>query len=164
MKHGDLIKYDLDCYDRHCSLKPPPALLAALAFACRDFLLPLVVALGSLKGGAGYDVDFLLSQHHTLAVLTQVPALLVIYAMIRRVPGAEAPARWIWKHGRLLVGAALLADVILAAALSDVSFGHLRSGDAGTLARLAFDGAILTYLARSRRLKDVFADFPAATP
>lgn len=161
-KPRDIVKYDLGCYDKHYCLKPPLALLAAMVFACREFLLPLVLLIGSLKGGAPYEIDFLFAEHRAAALLAQIPALLVVYAAIRRMPTGDAVARWIWKRGRMVLGASLLADAYLAAAFSGVSFTHLHGEAVGSLAMMALDAGILLYLALSSRVKDSFASFPAA--
>lgn len=162
-KPRDIIKYDLGCYDKHYCLKPPLALLAAAAFACREFLLPLVLLLGSLKGGAQYEIDFLFSEHRSAALLAQIPALLVVYAMIRRAPSGDFAARWIWKRGRMILAASLLADAYLAAAFSGISFAHMHAEALGPLTMMALDAGILLYLALSGRVKDSFASFPAAS-
>lgn len=158
----DILKYDLGCYDKHYCLKPPLALLAATVFACREFLLPLVLLIGSLKGGAQYEIDFLFAEHRGATLLAQIPALLVVYAMIRRMPSGDAAARWIWKRGRMILGVSLLADAYLAAAFSDLSVAHLHAEAMGPLARMTLDVGILLYLALSGRVKDSFASFPAA--
>lgn len=163
-KRTDIIKYDLDSYDKHCCLKPSLAMIAAAAFACRAYLLPLLIVVGSLKGGAHYEVNALLGEQRTLAMLTQLPALLVIYAMVRRKPSASAAARWIWKRGRLLLAASLVADLWLLAGGSELQVDVVGAfaDDPGAFARIGIDVAVLLYLSVSTRVKDTFADFPIA--
>lgn len=156
----DIIKYDFDCYDKHACLKPSLLLMLAMVFACREYLLPLVVLLGSIKGNS-YQIDFLLEEHHTLALATEVPALLVVYAMIRRVPTGDRVARWVWKWGRVLLATAISLDLWLVASFSDLSLRHVGDEDLLTLGRVAVDVAILCYLALSGRVQDTFAEFPA---
>ena len=150
---GEIIKYDFECYDKHSCLKPSLALVIATVFSCREFLLPLVPLAGALSGSSN-DMNFLFAEHRSMVLLAQFPALLVFYAMIRRVPAGNAVARWIWKRGRLFLAASLLADLCLA-----VWFGE----GAGLLARLALNAGIALYVLRSERVKDSFADFPVAT-
>lgn len=157
----DIIKYDFDCYDKHACLKPSMFLILAIVFACREYLLPLVVLIGSVKGGSQYQIDFLLEEHHTLALLTEAPALLVVYAMIRRVPTADRVARWAWKWGRVLLALAISLDIWLVASFSELSLRHVTDEQLLTLLRVVVDVAILGYLALSGRVQDTFADFPA---
>ena len=156
----DIIKYGLECYDKHACLKPSIFLIVAMVFACREYLLPLVVLLGSMKGNS-FDIDFLLEEHHTLALALELPALLVIYAMIRRVPAGDRVARWAWKWGRALLALAVFLDIWLVVSFSELSMRHVTDEDLLTLARVVMDALIVGYLALSTRVKDTFADFPA---
>lgn len=161
MKRARLvIKYDLDSYDKHGCLKVPLLLFAVLVFACREYLLPLLTLISSIRGGSSYDVSLLLDEHHKLALITELPALLTAYALSRRVPAGDAFARWIWRRGQIFVAVSVLLDVYLATVVAGFSFRHLADGSILPLLRLAADASILACLALSTRIKDTFADFP----
>lgn len=159
MKRGLAPRYDIDCYDRHACLKAPFLLSLAIVFACREYLLPIIVLLASMKGQS-YAIDFLLQDRHTLALLSEAPALLVGYAFVRRVPSGDLFARWIWKVGRALLATAVLLDIYLAAHDLHLSVRRFHDEDFLTIARVVIDIAILSYLGLSSRVKDVFAEFP----
>lgn len=160
-KVGDIIKYDFECYDKHSCLKPSLPLVIATVFSCREYLLPLVPLAGALSGSSN-DMNFLFAEHRSVALLAQIPALLVLYAMIRRVPSGDAVARWIWKRGRLFLAASLLVDLCRAAWFANPAFVHMSEEGVGLLASMALNAGILLYVLRSERVKDSFADFPAA--
>ena len=152
-------RYGIDCYDRHVCLKAPFVSILVMLFACREFLLPLVVLLNSIKGRS-YGIDFLLQDNHTYALLSEVPALLVAYAFVRRAPSGEAFARWIWKMGRVLLATAVVLDLCLVASELGQSLRRLHDEDFFALLRMAIDLGILAYLLLSHRVRDVFNDFP----
>ena len=78
-----------------------------------------------------------------------------------RSPASGRWVRWIFAHGRILLAVSALLDVVLA--LAGVSLENVESGDQRTalvLLGAAFDIYFLVYLLFSKRVRDVFSDFP----
>jgi hypothetical protein len=90
-----------------------------------------------------------------------IPAALVLYSMTARNPGAPRFVRFSWRNGRLLLALAALSYVGLAVAQHGVDFrGWLFSPLA--IALVATELAILGYVLASSRVRQTFAEFPAA--
>lgn len=158
----DLRTYDPDAFDRHFCLKIPPLLVASTIFLCRDFLIPILLALTSLKGSAG-NLDWLGTTQQSLWYLREVPSVLVLYAMLRRVPAGDAVARWAWRNGRWLLA---LAVTLQSGPTILVLFATARGGQPPgwpAMCLLAIDLFVLCYVLLSGRVRDVFSDFPAPT-
>jgi hypothetical protein len=155
-KSYDPRKYDYGCYDQYFCLKPPLLLILAIVFLCRGFLMPFIVLLTSVKRAAGDTAALVSGSEHAVSMLAAVPAVLVLYAMIRRVPEANRFARWAWKHARFLLTLSILFDVSLG-----IVTLHLHE-QALTAVRLALDLYILIYIHSAKRVKDTLSDFPAS--
>jgi hypothetical protein len=154
-KSYDPRKYEYGSYDQFFCLKPPLLLILAIVFLCRGFLMPFIVLIASLKRTAGDTAALVSGSEHAVAMLAAVPAVVVLYAMIRRSPAANRFARWAWKHGRLLLTLSILFDVSVG-----IVTLHLHES-ALTPVRLILDVYILFYIHTARRVKDTFSDFPA---
>jgi|TARA_Y100000310_G_scaffold294267_1_gene324604 hypothetical protein len=92
-------------------------------------------------------------------LLASLPALLIIAANMRRVPRAHKSVRLIWRHGRGLLICSVLLDLCLLfihrpERLHQVSLLYVF----GAL----IDLYLLVYLYSANRVRDTFADFPAA--
>ncbi len=159
-KRYDARRYDLDCYDRNFCLKPPLLLKAIIVFLSRDFLLPVIVGLGSIKGGGEGLFDLVANLRQPYWFLTGLPALLVLYALLRRVPSGDGFARLMWRHGRTLLSLSVAAGVypILHTLLQH---GGISGDDEFiSLLFLLMEAAALAYLWLSKRAGDAFRDFP----
>ncbi len=157
-------RYEFSNYDKHLALKPGFLLLVSACFLCRDFLLPLMVAATSIKGGSSNLAYLLGDPGRPGRFLTGIPALLAMVAFVRRSPEAGMLVRQLWRLGRWLL---VLACVLqIGSSMSSLSFkgGNLHYDSGATLAFLAADVAILSYLLLSRRVRDTFADFPQPAP
>jgi hypothetical protein len=162
-KSYDPRRYDLTSFDQHLCLKPPLLLWGTVIYLSRAVSLPFVIGIGSLAGGSANTNRLMHGLFDPYTLLPSCVAFLVLAALAVRSPSSGRPVRWIFSHGRLLLLAAAILDAGLG--LSSVSLEHLANGDeqaAGALLALALDAYILVYLFVSRRVRDVFSDFPAA--
>src|SRR5215470_3022055 len=123
-KTYEIKRYPAWSFDDYYCLKPPAPLILSIIFLCRSFLLVGTVMLTSLKGTTS-DLAGLLAggAHPTSLAATGVPALLVLYALVRRTPRGSRFARWIWKHGRVFL-ASSAAMAITASGLFLYSYGN----------------------------------------
>lgn len=157
----DIHRYDFGCYDKHLCLRPPVLLIAVTAFLCKDFILPLVVAAASLKGGSK-GLDWLISGgRQSLWYVAVAPALMVLYALIRRAPSGDAFARWAWRNGRLLLAAAVLMQSYPHIATLHGSLFTVHGDEVGALFWLFMNTFILAYVLLAGRVRDSFSDFPS---
>lgn len=154
-------RYSPSSYDQNLCLKPPLLLWIGILLLSRGVTLPLLVTLSQLGGGSA-DTQALV--HGLFGLGTLLPsslAFLVLFALAMRSPSGARPARWIWGRGRLLLAAAAILDLVLA-----VGGSSARHDGAGTFSEwevvaAVFDLYFLVYVLASRRVRDVFADFPA---
>ena len=158
-KSYDLKRYEAWAFDDYYCLKPPAVLTVAIIYLCRSFLLLAIYMLASVKGSTG-DMGLLLQagDHPSSLAITGVPALLVLFALMRRGPSGGRFPRWIWKHGRIFLACSALLEIGMAVLyLTTLTVGETPSL---TVAFLFLDLYILGYVLFSRRVKDTFSDFP----
>lgn len=162
-KSYDIKRYSSWSFDDYYCLKPPAPLVLSIIFLCRSFLLVGTVMLTSLKGTTS-DLASLLSggDHPTSLAATGIPALLVLYALVRRTPRGGRFVRWIWRYGRVFLAAsAAMAVTASGLFLYSYSSGGARSeADVVAISLLILDLYILTYLLFAKRVRDTFSDFP----
>jgi hypothetical protein len=95
-------------------------------------------------------------------VETLLPSLLalpVLYALCRRSPTASRAVRWVWRHGRILLGASLSADIALNAR-ELFPFVGIDDQNLLPIAGAVADVYFLVYVLAARRVRDTFSDFP----
>jgi hypothetical protein len=158
------LRYDLDSYDSHFALKPPALLIGVLLFLCRSYLMPFVMYAASVSHGAGDYGSLIYGVNPAAALIGAIPALLVFYALVRRVPAGGRFARWLWTRGRvLLVTSAFLetAPLVYAAAASN-ALDNLSAAEGAVQWLLTLlNVPVALYILRSGRVRDVFHDFPS---
>ena len=149
-------RYSFEDYDKYSCLKPNADMWLVIAYLVHSFVLFIVylVTQFRMRGGAG-EVGYL-GAMHPVSVLSAVPAITVVWAYFNRAPGKAGFTRAIWHHGHALL--------LLSCALSTVHplwvITHTRHIDAIPVLLLTLDLAALIYLVTSRRVKEVFADYP----
>ncbi len=156
-------RYDESSYDAHLCLKPPLLLWLAMLYLSRAMLLPLVAGITSMSGSP----DAASLTRGLFSPYDYVPsalALLVIGAWCRRSPSARRLARWIWAHGRTLLAASAILDLILGiCAPLEENYGGWQV----TMPQIigaALDAYCLAYVLAARRVRDVFSEFPVTGP
>lgn len=156
-------RYDESSYDVNLCLKPPLLLWLAMLYLSRAMLLPLVAGITSMNGSA----DAASLTRGLFSPYDYVPsalALVVIGAWCRRTPSATRVPRWIWAHGRTLLAASAILDLVLGiCAPSRESYGGWQLTMPQTIGA-AFDAYFLAYALASKRVRDVFSEFPVTAP
>ena len=153
-------RYSPSSYDDYMCLKPPLLLWLAVIYLSRAVTLPIVLGIGSL-GGGGWDIRAFAGAFLNFDTLApSLIAALVLCAMVRRVPSGSRLLRRVWAHGRVLLVAAALLDfglALLSWTLHGTDVDH--SGEA-TLLAAGLDLYFAAYVLTTRRVRDVFAEFP----
>jgi hypothetical protein len=154
-------RYGLNDYNNDFCLKPPLFLWIAMVYLSRGILLFVLSAAGSMAALSSDTVTLLRGSLSPEMVIPSVIAAAVLCALVRRVPSASKPVRWIWTNGQFLLAAAALADLVLQLLNSPLLHGDAYDQSAWPLAAATLDLYFLAYVFGSRRVRDVFADFPA---
>jgi len=152
--------YPASHYDDHCCLKPPLLLWAAVLYFSRAITMPIAMAIGHF---AGVDEKAITAVRALWSAESLVPSLIaavMLVVLCRRVPGAPRPIRWIWAHGRLVLGVAAVLDIALSL------MGLTRQGDIdgqwmGSVCAATVDLYFLVYIMADRRVRHAFEEFPA---
>jgi hypothetical protein len=135
-------------------------LWVAVLYLSRAVTLPIVMAIGHFTGVDSRAISSFRDLWSLDALIPSLIAAVILYALCRRVPTAPRPVRWIWARGRILLIVAALLDIGLN--LNSL----IRQGVIGELSVLppiaaALDLYFLLYIIAARRVRSVFAEFPA---
>lgn len=154
------VQYDPSCYDLHLFLKPPLLLWIAMLYLSRAILLSFLARISNVTAGGSYDtVAAFRGAFAVDALIPSALASLVIIALLMRSPSRGGVIRWFVMRGNWVLAFAALLDLALAVFDSLVRPGALSSG-APTLV-VGLDVYALVYVLGSRRVRDVFASYPA---
>lgn len=152
-------KYPFSAYDKkYLCLNMSTGMWLVLAFLLRPYVI-MIMSLANRRDRMGLINMFYADRFGmVLGALAAVPALLLIYAWFKRKPDAPDRVRWLWRHGRVLLIASIVLNIVIV--FVPVLLGKAAGiGYVGAL-QLALCAGILLYLLRSQRVEDTFADFP----
>jgi hypothetical protein len=158
--------YSESSYDDHFCLKPPVLLWLAALYLSRTFVL-LVIYIVSSMSLARFNPQAVAALRGTVTIYAFIPSLVaapVLYAMLCRAPSSGNFVRWLWSHGRTLLILAAIADAGVSINGSGIVSGDVVDLNAGFLVMVLFDAYFLVYIFATRRIRDVFADFPPPAP
>ena len=97
-----------------------------------------------------------------MAFAVTIPVLLLMFAYVKRKPGASRLVRKIWHGGRTLLVVTAVLNVVLVFVPSVLDLAHsINMLGWGQLAVALY---IIFYLFTTQRVKDTFADFPKDAP
>lgn len=153
-------RYSPSSYDDHFCLKPPALLWLAALYLSRAFVLLLASNLASVSR---MDPGISATLRSAISVYSLLPSLiaaLVLYALVFRAPSSTRLIRWIWAHGRAILAVAAILDCAALSVGSGIIGGDISDVAAGPVVAAMFDIYFLVYLLATRRVRDVFADFP----
>jgi hypothetical protein len=156
--------YGDSSYDDNFCLKPPGLLWLAALYLSRAFLLLVIYVVSSLSRVGPEGMATLRGTVSAYAFVPSLVAAPVLYALICRAPSAAKPLRWIWAHGRTILTLAAILDCAASIASSGLIDGDAANLNPISLLAALFDIYFLVYLLATRRVRDVFADFPAPEP
>ncbi len=151
-----------DAYDRFLCLKVPFHLALAMFFSIRHLFIVFLAYNPSPKMAAAFT--YLQAFQSPLFVFSDLPALLVLVAWLKRLPESGALWRSVWKHGRVLLTVSLLCQFALLFWQQGQSLSQAYSyTDSQRFVIVNMGLGLLTiyYLWRFAIIRDVFADFPA---
>lgn len=153
--------YPPDSYDRNLVLKVPFLLMVILLYSVRHLFIVFLAYNPSPKfAGAFAFMQPLASPYF---MLTDLPAMLVLAAWIRRAPKAGDAIRWIWRHGQTLLTFSLLLQFALLVFLEGGgvwSAYFYGERERMVIVSLGLNLLALYFLWRFPLFGDVFADFP----
>jgi len=148
------MKYGFEDYNEYNVLKIPLLLVLVNLYLLKHFLifvLPMISPIPVVK-------EFAHEQFSLALLFSGIPAALVIGGMFRRIPKTRSVIiRWIWQWGRLLLLSSLVMEVgfiILYVVLGFSKFNGV------SLTFIYVDVVLTIFLLKSRRVRDVFAEFP----
>jgi Protein of unknown function (DUF2919) len=151
-------KYPIESYDKYLCLKINDTLWVILLFLLRPYVVT-VISLANRTDRTGI-INMIYSDKMALwwGILAGVPAFLVIYAWIKRKPGASPFVRKLWHRGRelLLVSALFNMAIVFVPLWMGVV---LRVSKAGWI-QLALSLGVVVMLYSSSYIRDCFADYP----
>jgi hypothetical protein len=133
--------------------------VAALYFS-RAITMPIAMAIGHFAGVDDKAITVFGGLWSADVLIPSLIALIMLVTLCWRVPTAPKPVRWIWAHGRLVLGAAAVLDI----ALSLIGLVRRSEIDAhwmGSVCAVAADLYFLAYILANRRVRHAFAEFPA---
>jgi hypothetical protein len=156
--------YSFEEYDKYLCLKPSRGLWVVILFLLLPFVITVLTFLFGRRGG---DTTFLKNIQNILypndlslmlAFLASMPALIFMYAWIRRKPGAPDNVKKICRNGAVMLNATAIMNVI-------IIFLPLLTGGVRSIHWIGWVHAsllfiIINYLRSSQRVKDTFSDFP----
>ena len=150
--------YGLNDFDKHMCLQPGLVIWLVIAFLMRPYIV-MVMSFAQMGNRMG-TIDLVYPDRIWFAVdaLAALPAVLVVVVSWMRRPGARALVRRAWHNGRawLLTSSVANASVaVMSLVLSESSRTTIVSP-----ILLVLSVWCLWFLWVSRRVRDVFADFP----
>lgn len=147
--------YPPSCYDEKFHLRVSPLLWISILWSIHPLLL-LVLGVFSKSGEIAQSVGSYASNMPSL--VSCLPGLLVLFALMNRGPKAGSRVRWIWRKGRSLLGIGLCMQL---GTLLVLHWKELSDQEVAMLFGLAISIGLLVALLVSRYSKDLFADFPS---
>lgn len=144
--------------NRYGVLSVPAPLWLAMAFLGRHWLL-LIVTLASARRSPE-TVQLAASSLSWFVLLLEAPVLILAYAGFSRMPSAGSVLRFIWLHGRLILGLTAVLNLVLLGWFlwhSDVwrRWPELFLASCGLL-----DFAVVYGIFKSPYIRQVFLEFP----
>jgi hypothetical protein len=160
MRHSDSSHtYPASHYDDQMCLKPPLLLWVAVLYLSRAITLPIAMALGHFAGVDEKAITLFRGIWSADALIPSTIAAVMLYALVRRLPTASPPVRWIWAHGRMVLAVSAALDI------ASILFALIRRGEINdqsiwSMIAAALDLYFLLYILAARRVREAFSQFP----
>lgn len=138
-----------------------PALLwAIILFEARGWVLAFFAFVSTLIGPQGAS-NLATAQTWQLTLIPEILALLVLWAALRRTPIGGPAARWIWRHGPVLISLAAISHGGWAIWRHHLASNWLAWHDDSALLLAIPDILIAIGVWLSPHARAVFQEFPA---
>lgn len=146
--------YTPDDYNQYDVLNVPMSFTLATIYMLKHFIIFTLPMVAQTMPAV---VKFAHAHVSVTLMIVSIPAILVLFASLRRTPYAGKIPRWLWKNAKILLFSSVFLEISII-----VSFAllNIKQFDAASLLFLYIDSIIVLYLWRSKRLKDVLAEFP----
>ena len=148
------MKYAFEDYNEYNVLKIPFFLVLINLYLLKNFLifvLPMISSISVVK-------EFAHEQFSLALLFSGIPAMLVMGGMFRRIPETQSKViRGVWVWGRILLLSSLIMEIsfiVLYVVFEISKFNGV------SLAFIYIDVVLMIVLLKSRRMLDVFAEFP----
>jgi len=145
-------------YDKYLCLKPNPVMWLIFIFLMKPYIVA-ILSVVNRRDKTGL-IDMVYSDRTALALgaVAAVPVALLVYALMKRKPGATQFVKSVWARGRMLLVVSALASV-------GVVFFPPLAGSARHLTdnawiQIAIAAVIVVIVFRSSYIRDCFNDFP----
>jgi len=150
--------YSISCYDKNLCLKPNITIWLSLLFLSRAYLI-LILSVANLRDKSGLiDMVYADRLAMSLDALAGIPAALLLYAWIKRTPGASRFVRKIWGKGRMLMAISALLGV--GAIFVTAWLKTVHEVTPGDWVQVAIALLIIIVVYKSPYIRDCFNDFP----
>jgi len=157
--HSHTQAYSSSSYDDYLCLKPPFVLWLVLVYLSKAITLPIAMAIASFSGVNPDAIKLMRGLWSAESLVPSLIAVLVLFALLRRMPSASKPVRWIWAHGRTLLALSAGIDLVLSL-VQFIRVGELNDQTILSLMAAGIDLYFLIYVLAARRVRDVFGEFP----
>ena len=151
--------HSISSYDKNLCLKPNFDIWLILLFILRPYLV-LVLSVVNRKDRFGL-IELVYPDRLAMSIgaLAGVPAAFLVYAWIKRKPGASRFVRNVWGKGRML----LAVSALLGACGAFVPFwlGTVHAILPGDWLQFAISLLIVVVVYKSIYIRDCFDDFPS---
>lgn len=145
-------------FDDHGTVKVSTLLWIIGVYLSRHALILALGGLSTFLGQGRADLSGLSALYSSPPFLaSSLPALAFLSLAIRRTPAAAKWIRSAWRNGRMFLLSAAALDFIILLAYWRANAIVINQW---TLTGAIADIYIAAYLARSKRVRDTFADFP----
>lgn len=151
--------HSIACYDKNLCLKPNIEIWVGLLFLLKPYLV-LLLSVANLRNKSGFiDLIYADRLDMSLGALAGVPAVFLMYALLKRKPGASPFVKSIWARGRILMAISALLSAV--AIWLPIMLQAARKMTPGDWAHIAIALLIVILVYTSSYIRDCFNDFPA---
>jgi len=160
------LEYSFEDYNTDDVLKIHLNLILVAAYLAKYFIIIIFLPILSKIPRVGeavtlampYVTEYVENYPNLIFLLVSLPAVIVIAAMFRRAPKTKSPfLRKSWAKTRELLFISAIADIILITLYLIIG---IKTFNEMYLIYLYLDAMVILYLWKSKRTRDVIAEFP----
>lgn len=150
--------YSIASYDKHLSLKVNGVMWLIFAFLLRPYVVGLMSVAN--RRDSTQLINMVYSDHlsMSLSAFSGIPVLVLIYAWMRRSPGASLFVKKVWANGAVIASSSAILNA--AVILSPIWFDAMRKISVYGWGQLLICVVIVFAVYTNQYIKDCFADFP----